>query len=126
MATAISLAPWMAGCKHDSKWTKGLGVPQTLGTLCDQKELMIIGKSYCETHPEECHHTSISTIEELLLQEGDGNTFEPKDAASLNHFLENKITSEFASGDLAVVKGWVLSRTEARQAALQYQISNIE
>jgi hypothetical protein len=32
--------------------------------------------------------------------------------------LENKVENDFKTGKIAVIKGWVLSLTEARQCAL--------
>jgi hypothetical protein len=120
IATAISVTPWVAGCASDSKSADSLATPQTLGTFCTHEELVAIGKTYCEMNPDECNQSS---LEEHLLSDGKGDTYAPADASSLTHFLSQKVAGEFANGDLAIVKGWVLSRTEARQIALYSLLS---
>lgn len=118
-ATVLSMAPWVTGCVSDAQWTGTLATPQTIGAFCTKDELIAVGEAYCKMHSNECDQSS---IEDLILKDGD-KTYKPTDTPSLVRFLNTKIASEFASGDLIVVKGWVLSRTEARQIALYSLLS---
>ena len=118
ITTAISLTPWLSSCTSEPK--EILSTPATLETFCNHEELLMIGKAYCDMHPDECNQPS---LEKLLLNDGAGKSFEATDPSLLGQFLHQKITDEFKRGDLAIVKGWVLSRTEARQIALYSLLS---
>lgn len=115
--TAIAITPWLTACSSDPK--EILATPQTLGTFCSREELILIGKTYRNAQPDE---DSQAALEELLLDDG-GVPFAITDSSSLVNFLNEKITHEFAHDKLAVVNGWVLSRTEVRQVALYSLLS---
>jgi hypothetical protein len=110
MVTAVSVTPWLSGCTSTSQWTSTLALPETLGMLCSKQELIIIGQTYRAAYPQEENQ---STLEAQILGE-----HTPVSSKALGEFIQSKITSEFSSNDIVVVKGWVLARTEARQAAL--------
>ena len=96
-----------------------MATPQTLGVFCSHEELMAIGKAYCETNAEECNQPA---LEKHLLDDG-GKPFAKTNTSALDDFLQQKITHEFKTGNIAIVKGWILSRTEARQIALYSLLS---
>jgi hypothetical protein len=110
IVTAVSVTPWLSGCTSNSQWTSGLALPETLGTLCGKEELITIGQAYRAAYPDEENQ---STLEAQILGE-----HTPVSVNTIAEFIRNKITSEFSSHNIVVVKGWVLARTEARQAAL--------
>jgi len=120
ITAAIAVAPWLASCSSRGKWSKILSLPQVLGSFCDKKELISIGQLYRHDYPNEADG---STLQNLLLTDSTGIPFEPKSEESVSRFLKEKIVSEFSRGDLAIVRGWVLAKIEARQAAL-YSILN--
>lgn len=115
--TALSTLPWFSSCTSDPD--EVLRTPQVLGTFCSHDDLATIGKSYCELYPEECNPSSL----EKLLLTNEGKPFSKTDSSDLEEFLSQKINDEFRTGELAIVNGWVLSRTEARQVALYSLLS---
>jgi len=113
--TAATL-PWLTSCQS-SQWTAILSVPSVLGQFCSEMELVAIGKSYTDKIPEE---SQVSDLEKQLLISEDGDTFKPQSETSLSKFINRKSEQDFATSKTIIVKGWVLSRTEARQCGLFY------
>lgn len=111
--TAATL-PWLTSCQS-SQWTAILSVPSVLGQFCSEMELVAIGKSYTDQIPEE---SQVSALEKQLLIADDGDTFKPQSESSLINFINGKSEQDFATSKTIIVKGWVLSRTEARQCGL--------
>jgi hypothetical protein len=73
----------------------------------DRQSLLEIGKAYLERHPDEKKPQRLAD----LLMDG-GHT------ADLTGYFNEKIRKDFEKGDTTLTSGWVLSVTEARQAAL--------
>lgn len=111
---AVATLPWFASCQS-SQWTAILSVPSVLGQFCSEKELIAIGNSYIEHVPQE---SKISAIEKQLLKGEDENTFEPQSEKSLQDFISKMSELDFSTGQTIILKGWVLSHTEARQCTL--------
>jgi hypothetical protein len=111
---AAATLPWLTSCQS-SQWTSVLSVPSILGQFCSKTELMTIGNSYIERVPQE---SKISTIEKKLLKGDDENTFEPQSEKSLQDFISKMSERDFSTGQTIILKGWVLSKTEARQCGL--------
>lgn len=82
----------------------GVSPPMFLTIICDDKELLAIGEAYLNQHPEEASKDNLASL---------------LPTASL---LSTRIQTDFQTGNTVVVKGWVLSLTEARQCAL-YSLS---
>ena len=65
--------------------------------------------------------TDADKLATLLLTDSAGN---PVSSASDHSFIQNlmirKIDRDFETGNIVIVKGWVLSVTEARQCALLF------
>lgn len=119
---AISTLPWLGSCTSTSKWTAVLAIPTVLGNFCDQPELMAIGKTYSEWFPEE---STSSALEGLLLLNDDGRgTYEPASEETLREFIKRKADQDFAMDQTMIIKGWVISKTEARQCALYFLTQN--
>lgn len=69
--------------------------PEMLSKLCDEKTMREIGREYLAKHPAENNRDALKKLTR------------PAD-----------IRAEFSNGNVVVIKGWVLSLTEARQCAL--------
>jgi hypothetical protein len=79
----------IAGCKSNEQG------PDMLAKLCNEKTMHEIGREYLQQHPQENDRDTLKK----LIQSTD-------------------IHAEFHNGNIVVVKGWILSITEARQCAL--------
>jgi hypothetical protein len=75
-----------------------------------------IGASYREKFNKENHEEQLINI---LLTDST-NTVVPvtSEEAVINSLLEQKIQKDFETGNTVIIKGWILSVTEARQCAL--------
>ena len=109
-AAAISLP--MVHCKP--KTNDLLEFPGTLSSFCDEKTIRDIGQAYLQKFPGD---NKSSRLQKLLLegQESKGNA---DDADAVAAMLEKKIKDDFRTSQTIILKGWVLSLTEARQCAL--------
>ena len=95
-----------------------LGKPEALAQICDLQTLRDIGMVYRTQTTSETDADKLAT---LLLTDSAGN---PVSSASDHSFIQNlmirKIDRDFEAGNIVIVKGWVLSVTEARQCALLF------
>ena len=95
---------------------KTLSQPFLLSRMCDAKTIREIGTTYREHSPAE---TKEEQLVALLLTDTAGNPVSKSSDSSVIHsLLERKIQNDFETGSTVIVKGWVLSATEARQCAL--------
>ena len=95
-----------------------LGKPDELAQICDLKTLKEIGMAYRTQTGSESDADKLAT---LLLTDSAGH---PVSSASDPSFIQNlmsrKISLDFETGNIVIVKGWILSVTEARQCALLF------
>lgn len=119
-AGAIALgAPF---CRSGTR-SRLLARPDFLAHLCDSATLAGIGADYRLHTPAEAGSGKlIDSIMSSLppLKTADGSTLPPGRVSDslLPQLLQEKIREDYASGNTVTVKGWVISRTEARQCAL--------
>jgi hypothetical protein len=106
----LSITPLVSACRNDSKWLPLLSKPTTVTQFCDQAELLSIGQAYTQMHPVENDRIK---LQDLILQDLRADTDQ-----QLLANLDKKKRQEFSTLNTVIVKGWVLSRTEARQCAL--------
>ena len=93
-----------------------LEFPATLSTICDEKTIKEVGRAYLQIFPEE---NSSSRLRRQLLGDTDGKEIaSTTDVDILTLHLQKKIHEDFRSSQTVILKGWVLSLTEARQCAL--------
>ena len=71
----------------------GKPMPEMLSSLTDKKTLREIGHEYLKQYPAEKNQ-----LQDLIVPQN--------------------VQSDFSKGNIVVIKGWVLSVTEARQCAL--------
>lgn len=88
------------GCGHrtDSR-TAALETPDFLSHICDAPTLRQLGAAYRAQTPSEASQETLIR----LLRPG---------------VTAQTIKADYANGDIITLKGWVISRTEARQCAL--------
>jgi hypothetical protein len=110
-AAAISMS-LIESCQTRSG-QKSLASPDLLAHILEKDALMEIGKTYLSQVPSE---QEVDKLISLLLL--DSNVSESSDADIINSFLINKISHDFETDKTVIIKGWILSITEARQSAL--------
>jgi hypothetical protein len=95
-----------------------LSKPEALAQICDLKTLKEIGMAYRAQMVSETDADELAT---LLMTDSAGN---PVSSASDHSFIQSlmskKIYQDFETGNIVIVKGWILSITEARQCALLF------
>lgn len=112
---AALVAPGL-GCRYyDKPLMHILAQPDFLGHVCDQKTIADIGSAYLAAFPGEAQRADLIRV---LLKGTPG----AHDDDRLPKYINDNIREDFATGNIVTVRGWVLSRTEARQCAI-YSLS---
>ena len=87
-----------------------LAHPQLLDLLRNEELVAALGRRYRDAVPSE---NDAHVLEAAILADAPaGASAEPR------RWLADRIQQDFARGETVTLNGWVLSRTEARQAAL--------
>jgi hypothetical protein len=83
--------------------------PEVLSQICDTDAMLSIGNGYVSQTPEE-------NSENILAKELVGNlSGSPEQIVDA---LNEQVKKDFYDGDIVMIDGWILSRTEARQCGL--------
>ena len=90
--------------------------PGLLSHICDAKTLKEIGVAYREKFATEKNEKQL--INFLLTDSSNKVVPVTSEDAIINSLLEQKIQKDFETGNTVIMKGWILSVTEARQCAL--------
>jgi hypothetical protein len=101
---------------NEPKWKKQPFLyPFILSNILDEQSLRIIGNSYRVMKPDE--NSKVTLLNAIT---GRMNTIQTRtnDVANQVTEIENNVKMDFKSDKLVVIKGWVISETEARQCAL--------
>lgn len=116
-ATALVIAsvPTYWYYKKKSRFENPLTTPDDLSRFCDEGTIREIGISYRNMMPAENEKKKLT---DLLLAGDDGKVTGASDNEAVFELLDKKIKKEFNEFKLQVIKGWVISTTEARQCAL--------
>ena len=90
-------------------YPRALASPDSLTPIMDLKERREIGLTYRAQVPDESGERGVAKrlLDKLSTNPG-----------TLTASMDGVIKKDFANGDVVEVKGWILSRTEARQCAL--------
>jgi hypothetical protein len=95
-----------------------LGKPEELSQICDLKTLKEIGRAY---QGQTASETDADKLATLLLTDSAGSTVSSaSDKSVIQTLLSKKIMQDFETGNIVILKGWILSVTEARQCALLF------
>ncbi len=116
MAVASTFLPLMACVGPDPALQRKLSLPTTLATINDPVTISEVGKTYMEQVPGENNPENL--IDELMISPNGDAIPNTTDSLTLQKIMSKKVQADFDNGEIVVVRGWVLSRTEARQCAL--------
>jgi hypothetical protein len=110
--TALALTlPFSEGCSPKATEID-VAHPNVLGRSVDLNSIKEIGLAYRTSYKAE---DNVQQLNQLLIGNISVDSFSEAD---LENKLEKQVEDDFRSGKTLVLKGWVLSVTEARQCAL--------
>lgn len=112
---AVASVPAYRYYKKKSKFYNPLVTPNDLSRFCDEGIIRDIGLSYRNMTPGENEKKKLT---DLLLAGDDGKLTGESDNEAVFELIEKKVRKDFKEDKLQVIKGWVISTTEARQCAL--------
>lgn len=105
-ASAATIGSPLPGAASDQKVERAFAV---IGDLTREHQSAIaVGRRYLEAHPEERDPLVLLTL----------LGFDLTSAASIRATVRARSRADFASGDIVILDGWVLARTESRAFAL--------
>jgi len=115
--STLSLAIPLVSCQTKaSNPDPVLSQPQFLARIWDESEIHNIGLAYRKQVPGEAGEAQLV---KLLLTDNTGKSISVTTESSfLGSWLDRKIENDFKIGQTVMVKGWILSITEARQCAV--------
>ena len=104
-------------CRNrNGQLNKALSPPVFLSHICDANTIREIGRAYLDYIPVENKEDKL--VDLLLIDETGKSISKSSDLSTINSLENRKIKHDFDTEKTIVVKGWVLSITEARQCAL--------
>lgn len=102
--------------KYESKWKKQPFLyPLILSNILDEEWLRVVGNSYRVMRPGENSKEKLLNAIKSEMNTIHNNT---NDLSNQAMEIEKIVEMDFKSERLLMIKGWVLSETEARQCAL--------
>lgn len=112
IATGLGLSSLFLWNK-ESKWKKQPFLyPLILSGILDEESLRVIGQSYRAQRPDE---NSKLTLRNAIVN-GIQNSADDLENQAME--IEKSVETNFKTDKLIVIKGWIISETEARQCAL--------
>jgi len=114
-ALGIAVVPLMKWAHRFSGKDKALAQPKVLSLLCDDRTIGILGRAYLKLKPDESCCGTLSN--DLLGDTANNVVLENEDMAEVELQIEKRIKRDFETSNTVILKGWVLSITEARQCA---------
>ncbi len=110
-AAAISV-PLLNGCS-EKPINAAIAQPQFLAHIFDAKTMLETGQAYLKQVPEENNKNKLA---DLLIN--NSSVTSTSGAKAVYTIMDKKVRQDFETNKIAVVNGWILSITEARQCAL--------
>lgn len=101
---------------------KPLVFPESLSKLFDKLAIKSIGTAYLSKNSSE---KDVNTLKQLLLKDRTGKVYEENEKGAVRDMLNKETKTDFETGKMVLVDGWLLSVTEARQCAL-FSLTNVE
>jgi hypothetical protein len=101
--------------KHYWKSSEAIFIPAVLSSFCDAKTLVEIGIEYRKRVAAENEQQK---LKELILTDNTGKKLTTSDRSDIEAFINKKNQEEFSAYNTLIIKGWIISVTEARQCAL--------
>jgi hypothetical protein len=111
--TAVALTLPFANSCTPGAGEMAIAQPLIFSHLADVNTIAEAGKAYRKANPGEDNKKNLTA---LLLAKN--NLSESSDARSIRLLLDKQVEDDFKTDKTVMVKGWVLSLTEARQCAL--------
>ena len=115
---ASSVKLFNLGITDDTQHVK----PRLLSQLCDDDTIWLLGRSYVELMPAERSREQL--MKEVYGRSVNVATLPRKDILLMQTGLEKSIKRDFEIGETVILRGWVLSLTEARQCALFFLLNS--
>ncbi len=116
MGLAAMAIPLLDCAGRNREIKKSLVPPAFLSRICDAKTIRGIGVAYTSRFPVQAREDLLMDL--LLADEAGQEPARPSGETVTASFLEKKIQNDFTTGNTVVMNGWILSVTEAQQAAL--------
>ncbi len=113
---AFITIPFVRCTNRNAGWAKSLSRPLFLSQICDANTLREIGNAYRAQSPDEA--TENQLVNKILGDQGYKAHFKDENDPRFLAFLDEKILRDFSTDQTLIIKGWVVSATEARQCAL--------
>jgi hypothetical protein len=117
-ATAAISFPLLQSCSP-SAVENLLSKPVFLSRLFDKKTISETGKAYILKTADENDADKL-----ILLLAGNSSIADSRDETVIHRYLDEKVKQDFETGNIILIKGWVLSVTEARQCALFWLVNS--
>lgn len=115
LAAALPAVTWAS---DGETALRALATPRIRDLLGD-KQALSIGEAYCATCRSE---STAGELSRVLLSDTGLSLSSPTN--KIRGRLERQVQQDFQRGNTIRVQGWILSRTEARQAALYSILSS--
>ena len=96
--------------------------PKFLSQLCDNDTVRDLGRIFLELNPLEKKREVLET--ELYGAPVNISSLARADILRLQRRLERSIYRDFEADETIILKGWILSLTEARQCALYFILNS--
>ena len=96
--------------------------PKFLSQLCDNDTVRDLGRIFLELNPLEKRREVLET--KLYGASVNIASLAPEEIVRLQRGLEKSIYKDFDAGETIILKGWILSLTEARQCALYFILNS--
>lgn len=113
IAAGIPLLRWISTKPHTSDVMQASAYPVLLSLIASREDIIEIGKTVKSSL------LSVFDVHELtsaILENIPVNAYQPLlKPIELKLYISEKIQKEFQNGEIEVVKGWVLSKTEVMQ-----------
>lgn len=120
IAVVGTFVPFMSCSGPEASLVRKLNLPTTMATINESSTIIEVGNAYLDQNPSE--NSPKILINQLLINSKEGSISKNTDSKTLQKLMSQKVKADFDNGETVIVRGWVLSRTEARQCAL-YSLS---
>ena len=113
---AVATAFTWTSCSSRGSRAAVLRTPFLLSHICDEETILALGKEFHRKFPDAGNQKAIET--QLQIGLTGQQLSEQASPGELEELLLQKVDRDFNNGELIVLKGWVLAKTEALQCAL--------
>jgi hypothetical protein len=115
LGVGASILPFLQ-CRNSGSSIKLLYRPDFLSQICDEKMITDIGAEYRTMNPR--LNDKDKLLKQLVHNENGKDIKITMENNEIEKILEAKIADDFKQSNIVILKGWVLSVTEAQQCAL--------